>query len=56
MDAQEATLAQELDRRLAVIEKDEAGDESHRALSSAEQWTAWIIVAVTLLIGLVVAF
>lgn len=52
---QEAALSQELKRRIDIIQSDEAGDESHRALTSTELWTAWIIVFVTLAIGLVVA-
>ncbi|MBJ7433134.1 MAG: hypothetical protein JHC62_01655 [Microbacteriaceae bacterium] len=52
---QEAALSQELKRRIDVIQSDEAGDESHRALTSTELWTAWIIVFVTLAIGLVVS-
>jgi hypothetical protein len=52
---QEAALSQELKRRIDVIQSDEAGDESHRALTSSELWTAWIIVFVTLAIGLVVS-
>lgn len=56
MDVQEASIAQELNRRLAIIQTDEAGDESHQPLSSREQWVAWALVAVSLIIGLVVAF
>jgi hypothetical protein len=52
---QEAALSQELKRRIDVIQSDEAGHESHRALTSSELWTAWIIVFVTLAIGLVVS-
>jgi hypothetical protein len=52
---QEAALSQELKRRIDVIQSDEAGDESHRALTSTELRTAWIIVFVTLAIGLVVS-
>ena len=52
---QEAALSQELKRRIDVIQSDEAGDESHRALTSTELWTAWIIIVVTLAIGLVVS-
>jgi hypothetical protein len=52
---QQAALSQELKRRIDVIQSDEAGDESHRALTSTELWTAWIIVFVTLAIGLVVS-
>jgi hypothetical protein len=52
---QEAALSQELKRRIDIIQSDEAGDESHRALTSSELWTAWIIVFVTLAIGLVVS-
>jgi hypothetical protein len=52
---QEAALSQELKRRIDIIQSDEAGDESHRALTSTELWTAWIIVFVTLAIGLVVS-
>ena len=52
---QEAALSQELKRRIDILQSDEAGDESHRALTSTELWTAWIIVFVTLAIGLVVA-
>jgi hypothetical protein len=52
---QEAALSKELKRRIDVIQSDEAGDESHRALTSTELWTAWIIVFVTLAIGLVVS-
>jgi hypothetical protein len=52
---QEAALSQELKRRIDVLQTDEAGHESHRALTSAELWTAWIIVVVTLAIGLVVS-
>ncbi len=52
---QKAALSQELTRRIDIIQSDEAGDESHRALTSTELWTAWIIVFVTLAIGLVVA-
>ncbi len=55
MDSQQAALAAELDRRLAIIQSAEAGDESHRALTSSELWTAFTIVAITLVIGLVVA-
>jgi len=54
MENQQVALAQELDRRLAVLQTDEVGDDSHRALSSSELWTAFIIVTVTLAIGLVV--
>ena len=54
MDNQQAVLAQELDCRLAILQADEAGDDSHRALSSSELWTAFIIVTVTLALGLVV--
>jgi hypothetical protein len=52
---QEAALSQELKRRIDIIQSDEAGDESHRALTSTELWTAAIIVFVTLAIGLVVS-
>jgi len=52
---QEAALSQELKRRIDIIQSDEAGDESHRALTSTELWTASIIVFVTLAIGLVVS-
>lgn len=52
---QEAALSQELKRRIDILQSDEAGDESHRALTSTELWTAWIIVFVTLAIGLVVS-
>lgn len=52
---QQAALSQELKRRIDVIQSDESGDESHRALTSTELWTAWIIVFVTLAIGLVVS-
>ncbi len=52
---QEAALSQELKRRIDLIQSDEAGDESHRALTSAELWTAGIIVVVTLAFGLVVS-
>lgn len=55
MDTQQTALAEELDRRLAILQSDEAGDESHRALSSTELWTAFIIVGVSLIVGLVVA-
>jgi hypothetical protein len=55
MDSQQSALAEELDRRLAIIQSAEAGDESHRALTSTELWTAFTIVIVTLVIGLVVA-
>lgn len=52
---QEAALSQELKRRIDVIQSDEAGDESHRALTSTELWMAGIIVVVTLAFGLVVS-
>lgn len=52
---QQAALSQELQRRIDVLQKDEAGDESHRALTSTELWASGIIVVVTLAIGLVVS-
>jgi hypothetical protein len=52
---QQAALSQELKRRIDVIQSDEAGDESHRALTSSELWAAGIIVVGTLAIGLVVS-
>jgi hypothetical protein len=55
VDNQQVALASELDRRLAILQSEEAGDESHRALSSSELWMAFIIVAVTLIVGLVVS-
>lgn len=56
MDNQQKALEQELSRRLAILQSDEAGDESHRALSSSELLVAFIVVAVSLIVGLVVAF
>lgn len=52
---QQTALSQELKRRIDVLQTDEAGDESHRALTSTELWTSGIIVVVTLAIGLVVS-
>jgi hypothetical protein len=52
---QQAALSQELKRRIDVIQSDEAGDESHRALTSSELWAAGIVVVGTLAIGLVVS-
>jgi hypothetical protein len=52
---QDEALAKELKRRIDILQTDEAGHESHRALTSTELWAAWSIAVVTLAIGLVVS-
>ncbi|HEX2317322.1 MAG TPA: hypothetical protein VHJ17_26485 [Thermomonospora sp.] len=55
MDVRDPALRAELDRRLGVLEREEAGDAAHAALGARDLWAMALLVAALVVVGWVIA-
>jgi hypothetical protein len=55
MDVRDPALRAELERRLDILEREEAGDAAHAALGAGDLWAMGLLVAVLVAVGWVMA-
>jgi hypothetical protein len=55
MDVRDPALRAELERRLGVLEREEAGDAAHAALGARDLWAMALLVAALVAVGWVIA-